>query len=296
MKTVNLVTMAMVVALVGVFTGVAQGDDPYADSWISYTPGGQAEAPHTDPSKALEAPDGVWVSLGDEGELVLRFDDNVVADGPGADLRIVEIGTPERANIYVSANGGASFVLAALVTGSADVDLTGTGLSVVNAVKIVDLGDKKTGPRVGGYDVDAVVALNLRLTVVPVDIKPQSCPNPLNIKSKGVLPVAILGKADFDVATIDPASVALEGVAPLRWAIEDVATPVGTDAGDCGCTTAGPDGFADLTLKFGRQAIVAALGPVSDGDVLTLRLTANLSDGMPIEGTDCVIIRSKGKP
>jgi len=34
---------------------------------------------------------------------------------------------------------------------------------------------------------------------VPVDIKPTSCPNPLNVKSRGVLPVAILGTADFDV-------------------------------------------------------------------------------------------------
>ena len=52
---------------------------------------------------------------------------------------------------------------------------------------------------------------------VPVDIKPTSCPNPLNPKSNGVVPVAILGTADFDVSQIDPASILLEGVAPLRW-------------------------------------------------------------------------------
>ena len=34
---------------------------------------------------------------------------------------------------------------------------------------------------------------------VPIDIKPQSCPNPLNVNSKGVLPVAILGTDTFDV-------------------------------------------------------------------------------------------------
>jgi hypothetical protein len=57
---------------------------------------------------------------------------------------------------------------------------------------------------------------------VPIDIRPTSCPNPLNTTLKGVLPVAILGMADLDVTTIDPATLLLEGVAPLRWSYEDV--------------------------------------------------------------------------
>jgi len=36
------------------------------------------------------------------------------------------------------------------------------------------------------------------------DIKPGSCPNPINRNKKGVLPVAICGTEDFDVTTIDP--------------------------------------------------------------------------------------------
>lgn len=66
---------------------------------------------------------------------------------------------------------------------------------------------------------------------VDVDIKPGSCPNPLNLKSKGVLPVAVLGTEEFDVTTIDPLSILLsreeveEGVAPIRSDYEDVATP-----------------------------------------------------------------------
>jgi len=100
---------------------------------------------------------------------------------------------------------------------------------------------------------------------VSVDIKPTSCPNPINFKSKGVLPVAILGTDEFDVTQIDPASVRLEGVAPLRWAIEDVATPFVGDIDDCyDCTTAGQDGYDDLTLKFSTQEIVAALGDVNE--------------------------------
>jgi hypothetical protein len=44
---------------------------------------------------------------------------------------------------------------------------------------------------------------------VALDIKPGSCPNPINIKSKGVLPTAIVGTSCFDVTQIDPASVLL---------------------------------------------------------------------------------------
>jgi hypothetical protein len=34
---------------------------------------------------------------------------------------------------------------------------------------------------------------------VPFDIKPQSCPNPLNVRKKEVLPVTILGEEDLDM-------------------------------------------------------------------------------------------------
>jgi streptogramin lyase len=135
---------------------------------------------------------------------------------------------------------------------------------------------------------------------VAIDIKPQSCPNPFNVRNEGlddaVLPVAILGTADFDVATVDPASVELEGVSPMRWAYEDVAAPLGViPPEECECTTAGPDGFLDLTLKFNRAEIVGAIGPVNDGDVLVLTLTGMTLEGGRIQGSDCVIIRQKGK-
>ncbi len=136
------------------------------------------------------------------------------------------------------------------------------------------------------------------LLEVPVDIKPTSCRNPLNVKSKGVLPVAILGFDSFDVSQIDITTILLEGVAPLRWSMEDVATPYEPftgkeDAFDC--TEAGPDDYVDLTLKFSRQAIIAALGEVSDGDVLVLTLSGKLLDGTEFTGEDVVVILKKGK-
>jgi len=131
--------------------------------------------------------------------------------------------------------------------------------------------------------------------IVDVDIKPQSCPNPLNVKSKGMLPVAILGTDDLDVTTIDPTSIRLTGVEPIRSGYEDVATPV-SDSNDCNCTTDGPDGFLDLTLKFKTQKIVEAIDDVNDGDVLELQLDGVLYDQTLIEGADCILIRGKHKP
>ncbi len=134
---------------------------------------------------------------------------------------------------------------------------------------------------------------------VPFDIKPTSCRNPLNVGSRGILPAAILGTDDFDVTQIDIATLALEGVAPVRSAFQDVATPfepfIGKeDAFDC--TDEGPDGFLDLTLKFPKQDVVAALGPVNDGDVVVLQVTGQLLaefGGTPIVGEDVVVIISK---
>ncbi len=61
---------------------------------------------------------------------------------------------------------------------------------------------------------------------VPLDIKPQACPNHLNVKSHGTVPIAILGAFDFDVTTIDIASIRILDVAPQRSSLKDVATPL----------------------------------------------------------------------
>jgi hypothetical protein len=136
---------------------------------------------------------------------------------------------------------------------------------------------------------------------VPVDVKPRSCPNPLNLNDRGALPVAILGTRDFDVATIDSTSIRLNlesgtgsGVAPLRWSYEDVATP----RGESTCTTLGPDGYRDVVLKFDIPAVVAALNLSGrhNGEHISLQVIGNLKDassGMPIKGSDKVLIIKK---
>ncbi len=140
--------------------------------------------------------------------------------------------------------------------------------------------------------------------LVPVDIKPGSCPNPFNLKSRGVLPVAILGMEGLDVATIDPSSVRLLGVPPLRSAYGDVSTPFElsvTKEYSSDCSAEGPDGFTDLTLKFDRQEVVRAMADlfgegVTDGAVLSLSLTGELFDefgSTPWLGEDIVTVLEK---
>ena len=131
--------------------------------------------------------------------------------------------------------------------------------------------------------------------MVSIDVRPQSCPNPVNTQSQGVLPVAILGSADFDVSEVDVSTVMLAGVSPLRWSIEDVATPFMGDISDPpdrhDCTDEGADGFMDLTLKFDTQAVIAAIGPMMSGDVVVVQLTGELTDGTPFVGEDVIWIR-----
>jgi hypothetical protein len=131
--------------------------------------------------------------------------------------------------------------------------------------------------------------------VLTVDIRPGICPNRFPVRSRGVLPVTILGTESFSVRDINPDSVRLEGVRPYSSRYHDTAT-FAAEADDYNCTKEGPDGYPDLTLKFKAQEIAEALGDVNDGDEWMLILTAELSDGTPVAGTDWVVIYSSSRP
>jgi len=129
-----------------------------------------------------------------------------------------------------------------------------------------------------------LIAVPEPTTTVLVDIKPGSFPNSVNLKSKGVLPVAILGTADFDVNSVDQSAdillftgpVPINGggspVSPIRSAFEDVSG----------------DGILDLTLKFSIAEMVkhGALNP----DTIEGLLTGALLDGTPFAGMDSIRI------
>jgi hypothetical protein len=109
-----------------------------------------------------------------------------------------------------------------------------------------------------------------------VDIKPGDGPNCVDPKSKGVIPVAIIG-GNVDVATIirssleldDDANIATAGVKPVKTAIENV----------------NGDGINDLIMHFRTQDLVAAK-LLADGR--TLYITGRLSDGVLLVGHDVI--------
>lgn len=148
--------------------------------------------------------------------------------------------------------------------------------------------------------------INVERKPVALDIKPGSCPNALGLLGKGVLPGAILGTADFDVTMIDPASVVLyldgSGVAPLRWALEDVATPVWpfTGKSDCDydCTTDIADGYMDLTFKFKAVEVINLIPEMLKihKQCVVFRIEGNLKvefGGVPFIGEDVISIRTE---
>jgi len=119
---------------------------------------------------------------------------------------------------------------------------------------------------------------------VYIDIKPGSDKNPINLKSKGVVPVAVFGTDDFDVTLIDdPLDVALfdmdtqvlYGAFPVRWAIEDIDR----------------DGYDDMILHFSTQELRDYLDQYSVAACL-MGLTV---DGQLFMGTDAVSPFIKGK-
>ena len=103
-----------------------------------------------------------------------------------------------------------------------------------------------------------------------IDIKPGSCPNSINLKSKGVVPVAVLTTDLFDAATVDPDTVQLEGVDPVKWAMDDV----------------DEDGDLDLVLHFSTRDLAVPL----DANSTEATLTGETYDGEAFSGTDSVRI------
>jgi len=112
------------------------------------------------------------------------------------------------------------------------------------------------------------------LIQVDIDVKPTSNPSCFNSDGKGVIPVAILGSAGFDVSTIDPATILLDG--------QGVKTK-GNGAPHANINDFNRDGFPDLIVK------------IIDGGIYTqentiAQLTGQLFDGTSIEGTTSICV------
>ncbi len=104
--------------------------------------------------------------------------------------------------------------------------------------------------------------------LIEIDIKPGSLTNPINLKSRGRVVVAILTTDDFDVSTIDPVTIEFVGASPLKWHLSDVDL----------------DGDMDLVLHFQTQEIELTK------DSTEATLTGETFDAQQIQGTDSVRI------
>lgn len=126
-----------------------------------------------------------------------------------------------------------------------------------------------------GFFDEAHACLLTPILPIQIDIMPDSLDNSVNINDHGVIPVAILGTADFDVALVDPSTCSLQGMS-VKMA--------GKSKLLCDYTDVNGDGYDDLLLK-----IEDSDGNFEVGQAIAT-LTGELFDGTPIEGSDFIRI------
>jgi hypothetical protein len=111
---------------------------------------------------------------------------------------------------------------------------------------------------------------------VDIDVKPGSDPNCFNINGHGVVPVAILGSAEFDVASVDTDTVQFGG---LDVGVRGSKFPM------CGMDDVDGDGYLDLVCQFRDDSTAWSEGSDS------ATLTGKLLDNTPFKGTDSICLK-----
>ena len=112
---------------------------------------------------------------------------------------------------------------------------------------------------------------------VPIDIKPGSYPNAVNLGAQGLIPVAILSTEAFDATTVNAKTVELSGA--------------GVDVRGKGnkylahAEDVNADGLLDLVVQVATANL--APGSLQDGYAV---LTGTTFDGQAIEGSDEVVV------
>jgi hypothetical protein len=114
------------------------------------------------------------------------------------------------------------------------------------------------------------------VTLVAIDIKPESSDNTINLGSNGKVPVAILSNPTFDAQRVDPATVTLAGA--------HVALKGKADKYMIAFQDVNGDGLLDLIVHVDTTAL-----QLSAGDTRAV-LEGKTYDGVCIRGTDTVRI------
>jgi hypothetical protein len=139
-----------------------------------------------------------------------------------------------------------------------------------NAVCLSDpdlVTDQIGNPRIGICDIGAIEFQSV--LTVHLEVRPGSAENPINPKSNGVIPVAILGTNSFDASFVDQASVRFgpnQALAQGKGQLADV----------------NGDGLLDLVLHFRTQDAGIQCGKN------TVSITGQTVNGVPIQGTDAI--------
>jgi len=151
--------------------------------------------------------------------------------------------------------------------------------------------DKSSGntiPARGDATFDDIYFTPVPFAQLTLDIKPSSDPAPINLKSKGVLPVAILSTDQLDATQVD--------VDTLRFGdpalINAGATPVGPLRGTY--EDVDYDGVDDLMLKFSMKSLLD--NDVIGRDTVQGYVSGQLVDGTVVSGRDAVVIVPAGQP
>jgi hypothetical protein len=102
-----------------------------------------------------------------------------------------------------------------------------------------------------------------------VDVRPGTSDNHIQLGSSGLVPVALLGSADVNAASIDPASVIFAG-AHARTKKDGTVM--------CTLSDVNGDGIADLSLGFDTETL-----QLNPGDRVA-SVSGNMTDGRPFQG------------
>lgn len=153
---------------------LAADGDPWADRVVSFTQGKPPATDATNPRGALGKPDyddvkqhsRTYLAMGNGGELVVEFVDNVLIDGDGDDLAVFEIGPAvEPIDVAISTDGKTWIEVGRVKGAHSTLDI-GPHVKREQRFRFVRLTDSKAGlsnnSKWPGADLDAVGAINTR--------------------------------------------------------------------------------------------------------------------------------------